>query len=81
MPPQSWIWQNIKVEGLAAFYNDEEGDGYDHWNGIYGGNMTVSHSHPYSLCHIPTWWEYGGWEYASKPLKRMMMIIMTLVNF
>ena len=29
--------------------------------------MTVSHSHPYSLCHIPTWWEYGGWEYAGKP--------------
>ena len=47
-------------------------DGY-----IYGGNMTVSHSHPYSLCHIPTWWEYDGWEYAGKPYDDgdMMMVI------
>ena len=33
----------------------------------YGGNLTVSYSHPSSLWHIPTWWEYDWWEYAGRP--------------
>ena len=34
---------------------------------IHGGNMTVSYSHPSSLWHIPTKWEYDWWEYAGRP--------------
>ena len=29
---------------------------------MFGGNVTVSYSHPSSLWHIPTWWEYDWWE-------------------
>ena len=29
--------------------------------------MTVSYSHPSSLWHIPTRWEYDWWEYAGRP--------------
>ena len=53
-------WGRVQLVLKHITHNDN--DGY-----IYGGNMTVSHSHPYSLWHIPTWWEYGGWEYAGKP--------------
>ena len=31
---------------------------------VYGGNLTLSYSHPISLCQIPTWWECDWWEYA-----------------
>ena len=31
---------------------------------VYGGNLTVSYSHPSSWCQIPTWWESDWWEYA-----------------
>ena len=29
---------------------------------VYGGNLTVSYSHPSSSWFISTWWEYDRWE-------------------
>ena len=41
---------------------------------IHGGNVTVSYSHPSSLWHIPTRWEYDWWEYAGRPWCRSIVM-------
>ena len=68
----SWIFSSSSLDyrlewelkHIIHTYPYNDGYMYIWWICIYGGNMSVSHSHPYSLWHIPTWWEYDGWEFA-----------------
>ena len=41
-------------------YLDDDDDNLDDEDCIVHGNMTVTHFHPLSSPHVPTWWEFAG---------------------
>ena len=42
--------------------------------------MTVSYSHPSSLWHVPTKWEYDWWEFAGRPWSSSSSTFSTTAN-
>ena len=54
----------MMIAAHTAYLDDDDNNGDDGEDCIVHGNMTVTHSHPLSSRHIPTWWEYSGWEFA-----------------
>ena len=66
----------MMIAAHTAYLDDDDDE-----DCIVHGNMTVTHSHPLSSRHIPTWWDCGGWEFAGLTIIIIIsIIVITNIN-